>query len=75
MSSSAAGAATVQPSDNRGPAIQVVQILMIVIAATSVILRFIARKLGGVSLWWDDWFILAASVFLKDADMSTIADS
>jgi hypothetical protein len=61
--SSAAGAAVAKPSDTHGPAIQAVQIVMIVLAATSVTLRFISRKLGGVSFWWDDWFILAATVF------------
>jgi hypothetical protein len=61
--SSAAGAAVAQPSDSHGPVIQAVQIVMIVLAASSVTLRFISRKLGGGSLWWDDWFILAATVF------------
>ncbi|EME46733.1 hypothetical protein DOTSEDRAFT_169535 [Dothistroma septosporum NZE10] len=48
------------PSDDRGPSIQAIQILMIVFATSAVALRFTARRVSSFGLWWDDWTILAA---------------
>lgn len=50
------------PTGDRGPAINAVQVLMIVLATSSVVLRFIARRMTAAGLWWDDWVILAALV-------------
>ena len=51
------------PTGNRGPAIDAVQVLMIVLATSAVVLRFIARRMTAAGLWWDDWMILAALVW------------
>ena len=47
---------------NVGPMMLIGQIIMIILAISSVALRFLARKLSGAGLWWDDWMILAALV-------------
>ena len=50
------------PNDDRGPSIEAIQILMIILATSAVALRFIARRASNFGLWWDDWIILAALV-------------
>lgn len=53
------------PNGDRGPAINAVQVLMIILATTSVIMRFIARRMSAAGLWWDDWVILGALVWVE----------
>lgn len=50
------------PKGDRGPEINAVQVLMIIMATSAVVLRFIARRMSAAGLWWDDWVILAALV-------------
>ena len=64
------------PSDDRGPSIQAIQILMIIFATSAVALRFAARRVSSFGLWWDDWMILAALVWiLRDAARWHATDS
>lgn len=49
--------------ENRVAAVWGVAIACIVVSFISVALRFIARFMSGVKLWWDDWFALANLVF------------
>lgn len=44
---------------DRGPSLLAIQIVMMALATTAVLLRFIARRMGP-GVWWDDWTILAA---------------
>lgn len=50
------------PGQDRGPCLLAIQIVMMGLATTAVLLRFIARRMGPGELWWDDWVILAALV-------------
>jgi len=34
------------------------------LASTFIVLRFFARRMTKVALWWDDWFALLAYVSL-----------
>ena len=45
------------------PRITAASIIFIVISTVTVALRFLARRLSGAGLWWDDWMILAALIF------------
>lgn len=47
---------------NRGPAIDAVQLSMVVSTTIAVALRFIGRRVAHVGFWWDDWALLAALV-------------
>ncbi|TAQ83145.1 hypothetical protein B7494_g8530 [Chlorociboria aeruginascens] len=48
---------------NQGPKIVGVSIFLIVLASTSVILRFIARLARSMRPGWDDWLCIPAMVF------------
>ena len=44
-----------------------------ILAFTAVVLRFVSRRISHASLWWDDWFIIAALVsFQPDFNECTI---
>ena len=61
--SQSAGAVNGQPHDDRGPAVDAVQIAMIILVVAGVTLRFLARRIGGSQLLWDDWTIVIAGVW------------
>ena len=50
------------PKGNRGPALNALQIVMVVLATSAVLLRFVARRMSAAGIWYDDWMILAALV-------------
>ncbi|KAK4504020.1 hypothetical protein PRZ48_004935 [Zasmidium cellare] len=50
------------PTGDRGPAINAVQWLMIILASSAVIMRFTARRMSAAGIWWDDWMILATLI-------------
>ena len=50
---------------NASPRIIAVSIVLIVITAVIVTLRFISRWVSKAGMWWDDWTILAAMVWPK----------
>ena len=37
-------------------------VILMILSAVAVLLRFAARKLSKAGLWWDDWTILGAMV-------------
>lgn len=49
-------------NDNAASRIIAVCVVLIVLAAVAVALRFVSRWLSRAGLWWDDWTILAAMV-------------
>ena len=49
---------------DKGYKVLVSAIVLYILVVTSVALRFVARRISKASLWWDDWFILLALVFL-----------
>lgn len=59
------GAVNGQLHGDRGPALEAVQIVMIVLAVASVAFRFLARRVGGSALLWDDWAIVLAAVWIS----------
>ena len=41
-----------------------VSIALLVLSFVAVALRLLARRLSGAGLWWDDWLIIAALVYM-----------
>ena len=52
--------AGVDLEQDASPQITIVVVVLLVIAAITVVLRLISRRLVGINLWWDDWLILLA---------------
>lgn len=50
------------PTGSQQPALYAVVAVTLTLAAIAVALRFLARRLNGVSLWLDDWLALSALV-------------
>ena len=51
------------PDPNRGPGLQALLIVMIVLPTIAVVLRVWSRlTLKGQRFWWDDWFAIASLV-------------
>ena len=49
---------------NRQPLVIGVNIFLTIAAISAVGLRFLSRKLSRSFIWWDDWLIVAALVFV-----------
>ena len=47
---------------NRGPAVVAVCWVLLSFLATTLILRFVSRKLSRAGFWWDDWLALLCLV-------------
>lgn len=45
-------------------------IITLVFATGAFALRFSARRLTGVHLWWDDWFVIIAYVSIFHLKLS-----
>ena len=50
---------------NVSPRVVAVSVVLIVITAVTVTLRFVSRWVSKAGMWWDDWMILAAMVWAK----------
>lgn len=54
-------------SDTYQPSIYAAAIITYMVATSAVILRFVARRLTNMKLWYDDWLVVVAWVRqLKD---------
>ena len=53
---------TIDLTENRTPQLFTAFIIVYILCAISVALRFASRKVSGNFLWWDDWFTLIAFV-------------
>ena len=49
-------------TDNLTPGLYIVYTIFLVLALVAMVLRLISRRIARLSLWWDDYFILAATV-------------
>ena len=50
------------PEANRTPALVATVVVLWVLSLAAIAARFIARRIGGTKLGWDDWLILNAAV-------------
>ncbi|KAL8734015.1 MAG: hypothetical protein Q9166_001776 [cf. Caloplaca sp. 2 TL-2023] len=52
------------PQGDKAPMMLAVFSVFLVLPLVAVTLRFLARRVSRVSLWWDDWLLLVASVIV-----------
>ncbi|KAF2231452.1 hypothetical protein EV356DRAFT_290277 [Viridothelium virens] len=60
-------------SESRQPTIYGVIITLWILSVTVTGLRFVARRLTRLPLWWDDWFMLLGCIATSGISLSTVA--
>ncbi|MCJ1405376.1 hypothetical protein MMC11_008603 [Xylographa trunciseda] len=62
-------------SGNTGPSAISAEIATRTLAFIAVILRFVARRIGGSKYWWDDWAVLASAAIMVPGTVIEILET